>query len=97
MEAKSDGLPPDTALAMNNLANSHMALGRYADAEALHRRVAARREKAFGPTHPDVATSLSNIGTALTRQGRRTGPKIISGARWRSGRKRWASSTPMWR
>ena len=35
--------------------------GRYADAEPLYKRSLAIREKALGPDHPDVATSLNNL------------------------------------
>ena len=33
----------------------------YADAEPLYERALAIREKALGPDHPDVATSLNNL------------------------------------
>ena len=38
-----------------------MATGRYAEAEPLYERALAIREKALGPDHPDVATSLNNL------------------------------------
>jgi tetratricopeptide (TPR) repeat protein len=43
--------------------------GRYADAEPLYKRSLAIREKALGPNHPDVATSLNNMGLLYERQG----------------------------
>jgi tetratricopeptide (TPR) repeat protein len=35
--------------------------GRYAKAEALYKRALAILERALGPGHPDVATSLNNL------------------------------------
>jgi hypothetical protein len=35
--------------------------GRYAEAEALYKRALAILEKALGPGHPDMATSLNNL------------------------------------
>ena len=37
------------------------AQGRYAEAEPLYKRSLAIREKALGPDHPDVGTSLNNL------------------------------------
>jgi CHAT domain-containing protein/tetratricopeptide (TPR) repeat protein len=44
--------------------------GRYADAEPLHRRALAIREKALGHNHPDVATSLNNLALLYKSQAR---------------------------
>ena len=44
--------------------------GRYADAEPLYRRALAIQEKALGPDHPDVATSLNNLAELYRAQGR---------------------------
>ena len=46
------------------------AQGRYADAEPLYKRSLAIREKALGPDHPDVATSLNNLAELYRAQGR---------------------------
>ena len=51
------------------------AQGRYAKAEPLYQRALAIREKALGPEHPDVATSLNNLAALYhaprpIRQGR---------------------------
>lgn len=43
--------------------------GRFADAEALHRRALALTEQALGPDHPLTATNLNNLGEALRKQG----------------------------
>ena len=44
--------------------------GRYADAESLHKRALAIREKALGPEHPRVASSLNNLAVLYDAQGR---------------------------
>ena len=44
--------------------------GRYADAEPLHKRALAIREKAFGPEHPNVAQGLANYAALLRETGR---------------------------
>ncbi len=36
-------------------------LARYSLAEPLYRRASAIQEKAFGPDHPEVAVTLSNL------------------------------------
>jgi Tfp pilus assembly protein PilF len=46
---------------LNNLANLYCNQGQYAQAEPLHKRALAIREKALGPDHPDVAQSLENM------------------------------------
>ena len=43
--------------------------GNYAAAEPLYRRALAIREKALGPDHPDVATSLNNLALLLQKKG----------------------------
>jgi Tfp pilus assembly protein PilF len=43
---------------------------RYAEAEPLHQRALAIREKALGPDHPDTATSLNNLASPFYNQGR---------------------------
>ncbi len=44
--------------------------GRCAEAEPLHKRSLAIREKALGPKHPHVATSLENYANLLRTTGR---------------------------
>ncbi len=46
------------------------AHGKYAVSEPLHQRALAIREKALGPEHPDVATSLENYADLLRKTGR---------------------------
>jgi tetratricopeptide (TPR) repeat protein len=51
------------------LAELHQAQGRYTDAEPLYRRALAISEKALGPDHPAVATSLDHLGLLYDHQG----------------------------
>jgi hypothetical protein len=44
-----------------DLAGLYYKEGRYAEAEPLYKRSLAIKEKAFGPDHPDVELSLSNL------------------------------------
>ncbi len=44
--------------------------GRYSDAEPLHKRSLAIREKALGLEHPDVALSLNDLAVLYDTQGR---------------------------
>ncbi len=44
--------------------------GRYVEAEPLYQRSLAISEKALGPEHPDVATSLNNLAELYRDQGR---------------------------
>jgi tetratricopeptide (TPR) repeat protein len=52
---------PRLATSLNGLAALYRSLGRYTEAEPLHKRALAIREKALGPDHPDVARSLNNL------------------------------------
>ncbi|QGV82204.1 serine/threonine-protein kinase [Streptomyces ficellus] len=45
-------------------------LGRWEEAGEVHRAVAAEREHALGPDHPDTLTSRYEVGVALNRTGR---------------------------
>jgi len=49
------------ATSLSNLAALHDSQDQYAKAEPLYNRALAIREKALGPEHPDVATSLNNL------------------------------------
>ena len=48
----------------------YYAQGRQADAEPLYKRSLATHEKALGPQHPNVATSLNNLASLYKAQGR---------------------------
>src|SRR5262249_12667486 len=54
----------------NNLALLYRRQGRHAEAEPLYRRSLALREKALGPDHPEVGTSLNNLASLYRSQGR---------------------------
>ena len=58
------------ATALNNLAEVYREQGRYADAEGLHKRALAIREKALGQDHPEVAGTLNNLANEYKNQGR---------------------------
>jgi len=61
---------PDVAQALNNLANDYQAEGNYDEAEVLHKRALAIRERALGTNHPDVAQSLYNLAFVERWQGK---------------------------
>ena len=46
------------------------AQSHYAEAEPLHKRSLAIREKTLGPEHPGVATSLENYAALLRQTAR---------------------------
>jgi tetratricopeptide (TPR) repeat protein len=62
-------LQPDNPLYLNQAGLIAYTVGRYSEAEPLYRRSLAIREKAFGPDHPDVATSFSNLAELYRAQG----------------------------
>ena len=47
-------------------------MGKYAEAERLHKRSLTIAEKAVGPEHPQVADSLGNYAWLLRETGRET-------------------------
>ena len=47
----------------------YQSQGRYAEAEPLHKRSLAIREKALGTDHPDVANGLNSLAWLYTIQG----------------------------
>ncbi len=55
---------------IGNLALVYQVQGRYAEAERLQRDLLAMFEKALGPAHPTVATSLNNLAALYETQGR---------------------------
>jgi tetratricopeptide (TPR) repeat protein len=52
---------PQTAIALNNLAELYDSTGDYVKAEPLLQRALKINEKALGPDHPDTATNLFNL------------------------------------
>lgn len=57
-------------ITMSNLTITLETLGRYAEAERLHRESLALRESHFGSDHPRTAHSLANFGTFLLNRRR---------------------------
>ena len=55
------------ATSLNNLADLYRVQGKYGEAEPLYKRSLAITEKALGPDHPDVATSLENYALLLRK------------------------------
>jgi esterase/lipase superfamily enzyme len=53
------------------------AEGRYTDAEILYKRSLKIREKALGPDHPNVATSLHNLAVLYHDQGRYADAELL--------------------
>ncbi len=60
---------PNTALALNNLAELYRTMGTYNKAEPLYRRSLTIWEKTLGPEHPNTATSLNNLALLYTSMG----------------------------
>ena len=72
-EAEKFGLQdPRLATSLNNLAllYDYDTQGQYPEAEPLHKRSLAIREKGLGPDHPDVAISLDNLAGLYHNQGK---------------------------
>jgi len=70
LEALSD--PPRLAAALvDNLGTLSRAEGNYEQSLANHQRALALREKALGPDHVDLSTSLEALGTTYTALGRK--------------------------
>jgi len=59
-----------TAEAMNNLASSYRAMGRYRDAEPLFRQAIEIGEATIGVEHPSYAIRLNNLALLLRDMGR---------------------------
>jgi Flp pilus assembly protein TadD len=56
-------------MSLNNLGWLLLLQGKYDEAEPLHRRALAIREKVLGPEHPEVAASLNNVARDLSARG----------------------------
>lgn len=59
-----------TLISRHNAGLSLGRLGRWAEAGEVHRAVAAEREHALGPDHPDTLASRYEVGFTLSRTGR---------------------------
>lgn len=61
---------PEVAIAQTELAALYHAYGKYADAEALYKRVLGTKEKLVGRDHPDVARALVLLASLYETQQR---------------------------
>lgn len=59
---------PDTARALNDLANLHAEHGRHDEAEVLYRRALMILERVLGTSHPHVAQTLNNLANLYALQ-----------------------------
>ena len=57
-------------ITINYLALVYAQQGRYAEAEPLYRRTLSINEKALGPDHPSVGTTLNNLAGLFRQQKR---------------------------
>lgn len=65
--------PPDLLAVLAGRHNAGLSLGRlgrWEEASEVHRTVAAEREQALGPDHPDTLASRYEVGFTLSRTGR---------------------------
>jgi tetratricopeptide (TPR) repeat protein len=60
----------ETARALNNLAASYQAMGRYDEAEPLYRQAIEITGEALGTDHPDYAIRLNNLALLLSQTDR---------------------------
>src|SRR5271157_1916283 len=58
------------SIALYCLADVYDNQGKYADAEGLHKRALAIREKALGKDHPQVADTLNNLAIVYRAQAK---------------------------
>lgn len=68
---------PRLATALTDLALFYYQHGKYTDAEPLHQRALAIREKVREPTHPEVIASLQNLAALYYAQGRYAGTERL--------------------
>jgi hypothetical protein len=69
---------------------------RYPAAEPFFRRSLAIEEQNFGLDHPNVARASTNSRSCSMTPTELRKPSCLAAVRWRSWRRRWARSTPMW-
>ncbi|MEM6992455.1 MAG: serine/threonine-protein kinase [Myxococcota bacterium] len=61
---------PLTLSSLNNHALALSHAGKLEDAVAMYERVLAARERAYGPVHPRIGETVSNLGATEVRRGR---------------------------
>jgi hypothetical protein len=62
---------------INNQVRQLYRQGRYAEAVPLAHKVLSIQEKALGPDHPDVATSLNNLAKLYREGGREMEAEVL--------------------
>jgi tetratricopeptide (TPR) repeat protein len=58
------------AKSLNNLATLYFMQGQYAQAELFYKQSLEVIEKALGPDHPDLATTLENLAELFRKTNR---------------------------
>jgi tetratricopeptide (TPR) repeat protein/nucleoside phosphorylase len=53
-----------------NVANSHSILGKYQEAEQMHRQTLELKEKVLGKEHPDTLDTMNNLALVLDNRGK---------------------------
>ncbi|KJZ70980.1 hypothetical protein HIM_09635 [Hirsutella minnesotensis 3608] len=61
---------PETLGSMNNLARVLQSLGKYEEAERLHRQALDLKEKVLGKEHPETLGSMNNLARVLQSLGK---------------------------
>ena len=68
---------PYTLTSVSKLGSVLESLGKYEDAEAMHRRALEGREKVLGPEHPYTLTCASNLRSVLKMLGKHGDAKAM--------------------
>ncbi|NKE59713.1 tetratricopeptide repeat protein [Lentzea sp. PSKA42] len=74
---------PDTLTSQSYLAGVLDSLGRYDEAEQLHRRALATRIDVLGPDHPNTLASQNNLALLLQRREEHSVRQWARFLRWR--------------
>jgi tetratricopeptide (TPR) repeat protein len=88
-------MPWIVAAALNKRLVELYQAGKFSEAMPLAQRALAIWEKALGPDHPDVATSLNNLAKIYRRQGRYTDAEPLNRRALAISRKRSVPTIPM--
>ncbi|KAF2788886.1 hypothetical protein K505DRAFT_254466, partial [Melanomma pulvis-pyrius CBS 109.77] len=59
-----------TLLSSNLLGSVLTALGKYSEAESMHRQTLATSKKVLGVNHPSTLTTMNNLALVLDSQGK---------------------------
>jgi serine/threonine-protein kinase len=74
--------PDSPAVAVGHSVMGHIEMdrGRFAEAEPHYRRALAIRQKRRPPGHPDITSSMMNVGWSLVKQGKKEGVPLLEEA-----------------